>query len=389
MSFGVVRLGDEATKITLSFRDDENTLENVQRTTTVASVTREIQTKSDFLKGTTRTKDLGRATSHWEYFSYKREPRQISKNISGFDPVPQKIDKFGMTSSRYGDEVFLTEAMTKQSMVSFEKVIMAEMESGFVRLDLRNRLAAMVNPVRWMYQEKWQTWGTTTGTIELPNSRIVAVVTATPPSHEKSRAVGSALAGATGTGPFYLAIIDNIALTKIMRKFYDNNVPRSVMPYATLSPNMQEQLYRIPEFSNKFSTFQQSNVEAENFPWRRIRWQSCTPEIMPGAFYSDKRFDVSKLGNMSKTDGSVAIVEATDTAQGAGVVSLTSENHEVIPMWVGENIYKVTSKTMDKSYKVIKIPHLRDVPILYTEKNLGGCRKENLVQLNLCVPYIA
>ena len=54
-------------------------------------------------------------------------------------------------------------------------------------------------------------------------------------------------------------------------------------------------------------------------------------------------------------------------------------------MWLPVNITKTTDKGQDR-FRVIKIPILKDTPVLFRERSLGGCREQNILQLNVCVP---
>ena len=385
-------LGDDATRVNLSFRDDENTLENIDNQKVIKKVTHEIQTTEDPLRGMTKTEDLGKATAKWQYFTYKREPRRLMKNISGFEPVPQKVDSFGMSTNKYGDEIFLTDYVVKKSIVNFPALVMKEMEAGFTRLEVRNKFAAMVNPVRWRYTPDWKTFGVTTGTIPLPYSRIIAFIT-NKDSEYAQGAVGASIS---------MAMPNIDVWQKVIRKFTDYNVPPSMVPRCPLSPNMMEILSRTPEFKNRENIYRYLGDEKmASFVWKNIRWVRVTPEVLPGPFYAGKKIqtptaaEVAKLTAVPKADirdrnySPVGIAPITDSTNSNGAVNLTltADNHEVLPMWIPMNITKVTNKMFDR-YKVIKIPLFRDVPILFRERSLGGCREQNVLQLNLIVPKV-
>ena len=376
-----IRMDDDATKVVLSFQDDENTLENIENQKTIAKVTHEVQTTGDVLAGMTKTTDMGNAIVKWKHFTYKRDPVRIQKNISSLDPKPQKVDAYGMTVSKYGDEVYLTDYVKEKSTIEFPATVMKSMEYGFVRLETRNKFAAMVNPVRWRYTPNWKKFGVQTDTIELPYSRIVAFF-----SKQQLNVKGDQRGVGTAQNGVYLAMPGSIGMTQLMRKFTDYNVPPGILPHAPLTPNLLEQIIRTPEYQNKENIYHQvSDERNKSFVWRFIRWVRCTPEVMPGAFYGGSKFKVGMAGANVGATGETLLSKDGDGMPDNVSFVLDAKNHEVIPMWLPMNITKTTDKSQDR-FRVIRIPILKDTPVLFRERSIGGCREQNILQLNLCIP---
>ena len=373
MPFVPALTGEEATRVNLNFRADENTLENVENQGTLASVVREVQTTQDFIGPYVSHRDLGRDLVLWENFTYKREPRVLRENIPAFQPVPQKVDKFGMTAQKYGDEYLLTDLVKTKSSVSFSRITFTEMVAGFKRLETRTAFAAMFNPVRWQFSPKWQTFNTTTGIFELDNSRIVAVVTKDANNKNK---VGGDIGGGN-----YLAFADKITYVRLWRKFLDMNVMANVQICAAVTPNLQQQMIQTPEYTNREDLYHaMENYERDGyFYWRNIKWIRCTPEVMPGAFYAGQKFKAP-----SAAGPDIQLVEKDPN----GTLTLTASNHEVIPFWIGTNIFSVTSTLMDRM-KMIRVPMLRDEEMIFMERWLGGGRAQNVLQLNVCIPLVS
>ena len=144
-SLAPIRQGEDSTMIALSFTDNENTPELLMRQGEMLKVNSEVQTKENFMRGYTKHADLGNTTTKWQYFTHKREPRRLSQNIASFEPVPQKFQKWGMSASKYGDEAWITRYPMRKSKINVPKTILMEMEKGFLRLQIRQAFAAMLN----------------------------------------------------------------------------------------------------------------------------------------------------------------------------------------------------------------------------------------------------
>jgi len=368
-----VRLGESSTRVELSFRDSENDLTNIENQSVMGRVIHEVQTEMDVVSKHVSSYDMGKDVIKWQNLFGTREPRQIDTNISALEPAPQKIDKFGMTASKYGDEVWLTDYFkVKSDVISVEKEILKSMQMGFERLKSRNAFAAMVNPVRYRYTPRWKTAEAQTAVVELPDNRIGAVVAGASHANKVGSAIGSSV---------HLAIPDGMTFYRMMRQFTNNNVPASITPCAILTPNMLGMMMRSPEYYNRENIY--SSIEALEkqpwFVWKGIKWIRVTPEVVPGAFYAGKKVDVSGVGASD-----IALKNLSDS--GAGV--LTATNHEVIPMWVPNNIVTTTDRRQDK-LSVVKIPHYKNEPILFREYHCGGTRKQNILQFNVIVPLVA
>ena len=382
MSLAPIRTGVDSTMVVLSFGQNENSLNNVDRIKVDRAMIHEVQTTDDVISQHLGTKDLGDSTSRWQPITYKREPKQIEQNISPIDPTPQKFDKFGSFASKYGDDCWITDYAEHKSEISFKKSVLTAMYYGFQRLQTRQAIAAMLNPVRWRYTPNWPRAEAETMVKELDNSRIVAFAV-----KSKGTTAADRSQYAAGTVPATLktlAFPDVDIFLKLRRKFTDMNVPAGLVPNALLTPNMEEMLYNIKDTKDRENIFRMMQKEGrEHFMWRNINWIRVTPEIAPGAFYAGKYIDVSK----ATVDDKVILGEAKNAADGANTIALTADNHEVIPFWFANNVWKVTDKRMDKTL-FLRVPYYKNQPILIKEVNCGGSRAQDVLQLNLIVPII-
>ena len=407
-----VRGGKDSTTIALTFKDYENTPENIMRQKESTQITREVQTKENYLAGLTKTMDLGRATIKWQYFTQKREFRAISENIAKFQPLPQKFQKWGATASKYGDEHLVTHYLKNKSVINIPKVVMVEMEAAFVRLQIRQAFAAMLNPVRWQYQQQYNEFKTDTGMLPLPNIRtgVLAVVVnhtvrdlSAPTAAERKGAGKFAVepiakgndAGGQAVTIWY-AKPSNRIFSKLKRVFTNYNISASEMPCMPVTPNFQEQLEEVDEYENRFKIWyaRKSDSVADSFVFRDIKFVRTTPECMPGAYFAGKNVRVAAnlhidpVVNATDPVPQPVILPLTDMAAGNGVLGpITSSNNEALPLWYGDNVSIIRNKALDR-FKVTKIPLFREEEMLWVEKWIGGAREENFKQFVLVVPYI-
>ena len=417
-SLNPVRLGSDATKITLKFIDRENTPELLMRQVEDSKITREVQTKMDYMTPYTTGADLGGATIKWSKITHKRELRRLSLNISTFEPTAQKFQKWGMTASKYGDEHYITDWVEAKSTVNIPKVVMVEMQSAIVRLRIRQAFASMLNPVRWQYQHRFNEFKTDTGLIGLPDSRTGAICVIV--KHSTNTGLNFATGAHTAlqkteAGKYAVYPVGNVTIdgqdgtvwlarpslrifTKLKRAFTNLNVDASMIPCMTVTPNMQEYLEEIPEYDNRFNIWQgkTENSRMQAFPWKDIKFLRATPECAPGAYFAGKNIDATNAridavasGTTKAEDGpQPQLLPLTEKASGGAVTSasLRASGHEALPLWFKENVYIVGDRARDKS-KVTALPHLRGTRVLWVEKWIGGAKAQNELAYVVAVPY--
>ena len=422
-SLGPIRTGEESAMVDLIYTQDENTSELLQRQQVSKTVTHEVQAKEDFMSSQCKSRDLGKNTWIWENFTHKREPHRISTNISQFRPKAQKIQRWGATAQKYGDEAWVTRYPVRKSMISIPKTIATAMKKGFIRLQIRQVFAAMLNPVRWEIQSDINRNKTDTMVVALPNSRTGALVAvfkrsanaaitgaerdrirnaggicrvgsgATPDLASTFTINGTAI-GSHGAEVWYMKPTLN-TFTKIKRLFTNFNVSAGMTPCMTVTPNFQEQLEDIKQYQDRFNVFvgAADYSRIASFKWKDIKFVRAEPEVVPGPYMAGKIIDCSRVKNLhdipavSATPLTIApeIVPLSDDATKG--VQITQNGNELLPIWFPENTYKITDKGQDIALKVTKIPLYKEEKILWEEMWLGGAREQNVLQFVLVVGY--
>ena len=386
MPLGDIRLGEDSTRLTLKFGRNENGLDNIERNKLNAKVKSQTQTTKDPLSMYLTQEDLGKNLFKWDYFTYKRDFRQINQNVAPFQPRPQSFDMFGKQASRYGDEVLITDFVQEKSVININTAVMAEMQKGKERLMTRNAFAAMLNPVRWK-KTNAAVSSSDTSTIELNNGRIGAFVTR---DASNTNGVGAA----NGTDGIKLAIPDTDAFFYLFRKFTDYNVDPGEVPCIAVTPNFMHILTRMTAYRNKEDIYQaMAQFEKTGiFGWKGFKFIQVTPEVSPGAFYAGKHLTKDILDETGKdTNKDIPMTGIHVANIGAGTSTagfdLTTTNHEVVSCWFKKNVFKITNKQFDVN-DMIRLDYLRKVPIYYMEAWCGGSRMEDVLQFNLIIPKI-
>ena len=391
-------LGERSTMIDLKFSENETSLNKIDRQSFEADVRHEVQTTVDPISKFLTHVDLGNALSRWENITEKREPRRITQNIDPLQPKAQTFDQYGMFAQRYGDECWLPSLQINKSTIRFKKAHVTAMMYGFERLKTRCALAAMVNPVRMRNTVPSIASSNTEELVELDNGRIVGFIT-----KEADKIIGKA--DATGWG---LANPTIELLQKLQRLFTNHNVSPTLYPIILCTPNVMELLTLMRDNRNKAvyndaEDISHGQIDWErkgSFQWRGFNWVKCTPEVSLGAFYSGKVLGkrpynykprlTSGSGEFTGQDfANTGVHLANAGAKGTTDAGFTldADNHEVCPIWIPQNVIKVTDHGRDVS-SMVRIPHYRNELIYYMEMNMGGSRVQNLLQVNVVFPKI-
>ena len=346
--------GTDATRVNLTFDNNTTDLSEIDMQLYYAQVIHKIQTEHSQLRNFV-THDSIKGTFKWRKLTPKRDPQQRRAAVPTLNPRKQTFENVGITLQAYDDEAWLVDYTVENSQINFQSTLAEAMMMGYERLFDRVAIAAMMEPVRYQESSDWDEGQKTTKIVSLENDRIGAAVAA----------AGNALAKPSFN-----------TFQKIIRKFHDNNVDFRTQICGLLTPAMQEILEGIAEYNDKDYIFSKmSDPNVASFNWKNICWVKCTPEVAPGAYYSDLY--------VTAASGGSPLSVATDTS--SGNIDLTDSNHEVIPFWVTKNIFVGTNPALDK-FSITQVPYYRDTPIMYKTQWLGGSRIQNLYQFNLVIP---
>ena len=342
----------------LDFPGDATSLANIDMQAFLRDVIHEVQTENSIMRPYVTTTYL-KGTFEWRNITVKRDPQARQSAIPDLNPRKQTFSTFGITVNPYDDDAWLTDATEKNSRISVGMNIVKAMEMGFERLYDKVAFSSMLVAVRKR----------TVSDGQVKTGEVSTVGTGTPVVLENTR-IGGRVTGASGAGA--LAEPSFQTLVKVGLKFRNENVPYTTKIYAALTPNMEALLYKLKEYADKDYIFaRRDDSRRKTVPFAGFTWVAVTPEVAPGAFYTDR--DLTNLG-------------ANDLADAiAAGVNLTSSNHEVIPFWVKDNIYVGECPQLDM-FEIFKVPTKRQTPIVVRTKWLGASRAQNKLQYNLIVP---
>ena len=349
------RSSSDATLVDLTYDNKTTSLENIDTQVFMRKVIHEVQTEYSVMRRFVTTTILN-GTFEWRNLTPKRDPVARQNVIPDLNPRKQTFSTFGITVNPYDDDCWLPQYTTKNSRIQFEASIVKAMEMGFERLYDKMAFNAMLVPVRTRTTSGWKEGTVATQVALLPNDRI-----------------GGNITGTGGAAKLADPTFDT--LVEVGLKFYNNNVMRGTKIYAALTPNMQRILWKLLEFRNKDYIFAMENIAVKKtIPFANFEWVSVTPEVSPGAYYSDKWLVTTTAG----------LAEATD-ASGGNALDLTDSNHEVIPFWIKSNVFVGECPALDQ-FSIFTVPYKRQTPIVVRTKWLGASRAQNKLQYNLIVP---
>ena len=353
-----------STTYTLAFNQNSTDLKNIEVQKMRADVIHKVQTMEDFLAPyVSHAYDL-KGTFQWQYLTDKRNPKLQTSMPITIQAQAQTYEAVGLQTNPYIDDAWILDFVEANSAISIKDSQMVSMMFGYNRLATKIAVNAMLAPQlkRTTSATQWVK-GDVSGTVTaLPDTRIAGVVS-------KS---------ATGTAKLEYPTFDEI-LDLMKSKFRDQNVSPNVRFCGLLTPGAENWLKKLVEYKNRDYIYSVMNdINTMAFTFGNIQWIKVNPETSPGSFYADKYLSIATQGNSTR-----ALADATATS--ASNFDLTDTNHEVIPIWVMDNI-RVGHFTMLDVLKILRVPYYRDDPAILMTKFLGGCRLQNDLQFNLVIP---
>jgi len=354
MALTPVTANSDSTKVILTYTSDATSLANIDTQFFYKEVIHKIQTEESCLRPYV-TQRPQKGVFDVVTLTDKRDPARRTQAIPDSTSSRQTFETRAIRITPFDDGAWLIDSVVKNATISVPRATVESMMKGYERLFDRIALGAMLQPVRRLKSDgsdDWKEGKRDADEISLENTRIGGKVSTSAllnPSFE--------------------------TFQKIRRKFYDNNVNRMATFYGLLTPRMEEILQGLTEYKNRdyiYSLMTDKNVKV--IPWFGINWVKASPEIAPGAFYASKY-----IANQSASD----LADAQDTATNG--FDLSSTNHEVIPIWVKENVIVGSDASLNKM-DILKRPDKRNTNQLLMTKYYGGTRLQNNFQYNLVIP---
>lgn len=342
----------------LSFESGQTDLQNIDMQKYYADVVHKVQSEDFQLRNYVGMSDNFKGTFKWVTLTDKRDPKLQKKALPTIDSKKQTFETVGLQCNPYTDDSFLIDFTVRNARINVQSATLESMMKGFNRLMDKVAIAAMLQPKlkQSSTEAQYRLGQAGSATSVLANTRI-----------------GGRVTGAGSTAALANPNFDTFQ--KILRKFWDNNVSRKSQIYGLLTPGMEELMRNISEFKNRDYIYHALNSQGEaSVDWMGITWVKVTPEITPGAFYADKYLL-----------GAAASDLADATATSASNVDLSDSNHEVVPIWIKENIRYHDAMDLTQA-EISRIPYYRNQPALMMTKWLGSTRIQDVLQYNLVIP---
>ena len=349
-----------STSYPVNFANNYTNLENVDMQVFHRSVLHKVQAKGFTLAPYVSMAPNFKGTFTWRTRTDKRDPRLNTVALPTIQNQNQEFDNIGLQCNQYLDDAFLIDFVVRNATVNIPEAILTSMYMGYQRLMDRICIAAMLQPQ----------------IVKTSSLAQVAVGEAgssfTP--LEDAR-IGGASDGSKLIAPSFKTF------QKILRKFWDNNAPRTTKLYGLLTPGLEELMQNIDEYKDRDYVYHDRTAlrrdlrdnSVPHVDWMGIRWVKIEPDKTPGAFYASKY--------LKNTAGDLQ--DVTDTA--ASNFDLTDSNHEAVPIWTKENIEYHHAVDLDQ-FEISRIGYYRNMPAALTHKWLGGCRLQNILQYVLLIP---